>query len=332
MSHDFSDFERPIDRSAVPGEKWSRYAGRDILPMWVADMDFAAPPVVLEALRARLDHGVLGYTEAWPGLEQAVVEGIARDHGWSIRAEWLVWLPGMVSGFNLACRAIGHDGDGVFTATPIYPPFLGAPANNRRKLQQAALQFLDGRWGWDWDEVAAAIDPSSRLFMLCNPHNPVGRVFDRSELTRLAALAEAHDLVICSDEIHCGLVLDTDKPHIPIASLDPSVAARTITLMAPSKTWNIPGLYCAFAIISDEGLRRRYRHAMRGIVGHARRPQVMIATGQVVGPRHLVVAQPLAQLDPGDTETAEVQRDRLRHGPHRVIVELGQPPIEHHAS
>jgi len=269
MSDTADEFDAIIDREAVPGEKWSRYAGRDILPMWVADMDFRAPEAVLDAIRRRLDHGVLGYTDAWPSLEAAVIEGIARDHAWQIEADWLVWLPGMVSAFNLACRAIGHDGDGVFTATPIYPPFLGAPANNHRRLQQAALVPVGDRYEWEWDAVEAAIDDSTRLFMLCNPHNPVGRVFDRTELGRVAALCERRDLVICSDEIHCGLVLDENTPHLPIAALDPSVAARTITLMAPSKTWNIPALYCAFAVIPDPGLRRRYRHAMRGIVPHA---------------------------------------------------------------
>ncbi len=269
MNEAADDFDRIIDRRAVAGEKWSKYAEQDVIPMWVADMDFAAPQPILDAIRARLEHPVLGYADAWPSLEQAVVEGIERDHGWRIEPHWLVWLPGMVSAFNVACRAIGHDGDGVFTATPIYPPFLGAPANNRRRLQQAALVRGERRWEWDWQAVEQALDPGSRLFMLCNPHNPVGRVFDRQELTRIAEICAERDLVICSEEIHCGLVLDDDKPHIPIASLDESVAARTITLMAPSKTWNIPSLYCAFAIIPDDGLRRRYRHAMRGIVPHA---------------------------------------------------------------
>ncbi|MCB1907006.1 MAG: PatB family C-S lyase [Rhodocyclaceae bacterium] len=269
MADGVEDFDLIIDRRAVPGEKWSRYEGRDVIPMWVADMDFAAPEVVLDAIRRRLDHGVLGYTDAWPSLEQAVVDAMLRDYGWPIEPGWVVWLPGMVSALNVACRAIGDDGDGVFTATPIYPPFLRAPANNRRRLQHAALRAgEDGRWRWDWAATEAAMDASTRLFMLCNPHNPVGRVFDRQELERVAEICERRDLVICSDEIHCGLVLDEDRRHLPIAALDRSVAARTITLMAPSKTWNIPSLYCAFAIIPDRDLRRRFRHAMRGIVPH----------------------------------------------------------------
>ncbi|MCK0510537.1 MalY/PatB family protein [Aromatoleum buckelii] len=262
------DFDTEIDRRRVPGEKWGRYEGRDILPLWVADMDFAAPPPVVEALQRRLDHRVFGYTDAWPGLIEAVIEGLARDHAWRIEPDWLVWLPGVVTGFNLACRITGEAGDEVLTATPVYPPFLAAPGNSDRRLVTRPLAFADGRWCWDRAAFEAALTPRSRLLMLCNPHNPVGRVFDQDELRWLADLAERHDLTICSDEIHCGLVLDDDAPHVPIAALDASVAQRTITLMAPSKTWNIPALYCAFAVISDTRLRRRFRHAMHGIVPH----------------------------------------------------------------
>ncbi|MDO9598537.1 MAG: PatB family C-S lyase [Azoarcus sp.] len=262
------NFDRQPDRRDVPGEKWGRYADRDILPLWVADMDFTAPSPVLEALRNRIDHGVFGYTDAWPSLISAVTDGIERDHGWRVESDWLVWLPGVVTGLNLACRAVGGPGDGVFTATPIYPPFLFAPDNNERRLVSCALEERAGRWHWNREATAAAIDERTRLFMLCNPHNPVGRAFDREELSWIAALAEERDLVICSDEIHCGLVLDADRPHIPIAALDERTARRTITLMAPSKTWNIPSLYCAFAIIPDPALRSRFRRAMRGIVPH----------------------------------------------------------------
>ncbi|MDR2092877.1 MAG: PatB family C-S lyase [Azoarcus sp.] len=260
------DFDRHPDRREIPGEKWGRYAGRDILPMWVADMDFTAPPPVLEALRARVEHGVFGYTHPWPSLVEAVVQSVARDHAWAIDPDWLVWLPGVISGFNLACRAVGATGGAVFTATPIYPPFLAAPGNNGRRLVQAPLVLRNGRWQWDRAATVAAIGPDTRLFMLCNPHNPVGRVFDEDELHWIAAFTAQRDMIVCSDEIHCGLVLDPDKPHRPIAALDPDIARRTITLIAPSKTWNIPALYCAIAIIPDATLRANFRRAMRGIV------------------------------------------------------------------
>lgn len=262
------DFSTGPDRAGSDSIKWRRYAGRDVIPMWVADMDFAAPPPVLDALRARLDHGVFGYADPWPSVLDAVIEGIARDHDWRIEPDWLVWLPGVVTGFNIAARAVGQPGDGIFTATPVYPPFLHAPAHSDRRLVTTPLVQNGTRWEWDWPATEAAVADGVRLFMLCNPHNPVGRVFDRDELGRIAQLAERHDLVICSDEIHCGLVLDPAAPHIPIAALDESVARRTITLMAPSKTWNIPALYCAFAIIPDARLRARYKRAMAGIVPH----------------------------------------------------------------
>lgn len=262
------DFSQGPERAGSDSIKWRRYAGRDVIPMWVADMDFAAPPPVLDALKARLEHGVFGYADPWPTLQEAVIEGIARDHAWRIQPDWLVWLPGVVTGFNVAVRAVGQPGDGVLTATPVYPPFLHAPANFGQRLVTTALVRKGARWEWDWPRTEAAVADGVRLFMLCNPHNPVGRVFDREELTRIANLAERHDLVICSDEIHCGLVLDPATPHIPIAALDERTARRSITLMAPSKTWNIPALYCAFAIIPDAALRARYRRAMAGIVPH----------------------------------------------------------------
>lgn len=262
------DFDAAPDRSGTDSMKWRRVAGRDVIPLWVADMDFAAPPPVLAALQARVAHGVFGYADPWPSLVDAVVEGIARDHCWRVQPEWLVWLPGVVTGFNLACRAVGAPGDGVLTSTPVYPPFLTAPANSDRVLQAVPLAERDGRWGWDWPALEAAITTRSRLLMLCQPHNPVGRVFNRDELTRLLAVAEAHDLVVCSDEIHCGLVLEPGLEHLPFASLGEAAARRSITLMAPSKTWNIPALYCAFAIIPDPALRRAYLRQMRGIVPH----------------------------------------------------------------
>ncbi len=269
MPHAAFDFTTVLDRRAVPGEKWDRYAGRDVLPMWVADMDFAAPPCVIEALKQRLDHRVFGYTDAWPSLKDAIVDAMARDYAWAVDPSWIVFLPGMVAGFNVACRLAGEAGDGVITAAPVYPPMLAAPGHHNRALQRVDLvPGPSGAYGWDLEALAAVATPRSRLFLLCNPHNPVGRVYTRPELEALARFAEERDLLICSDEIHCGLVLDPETRHIPIATLGPEVARRTITLMAPSKTWNIPGLYCAFAIIPAPELRSRYRRAMRGIVPH----------------------------------------------------------------
>lgn len=263
-----ADFDTPPERRGGDSTKWNRYAGRDVLPMWVADMDFAAPPAVLAALHARIDHGVFGYSQAWPSLAEAVVEALQRDHAWSIHPDWIVWLPGLVSGLNVACRALAAPGDGVLTATPVYPPFMSAPRFSGRELVEVPLACTNGRWHWDLARAQAAVTPRSRLLLLCNPHNPVGRVFGADELAAIAEFCARHALVLVSDEIHCGLVLDTALRHLPVAALDPQLARRCVTLMAASKTWNLPGLGCAFAVIPDDGLRQRWRRAMRGIVPH----------------------------------------------------------------
>lgn len=262
------DFDAVVERRGTDSSKWLRYAGRDVIPMWVADMDFAAPTPVLEALHRRVGHGVFGYAEAPVSAVEAVVSALDRDYGWKVAPEWIVWLPGLVTGLNVVCRAACEQGDAVFTATPIYPPFLSAPRLSERTLVTAPLSLNGNRWEWDLDAVEAALTERTRLFMLCNPHNPVGRAYTRGELEAIADIAERRDMVICSDEIHAGLVLDPDCRHLPIAQLDERIAARSITLMAPSKTWNIPGLGCAFAIVPYAGLRRRIEHAMRGIVPH----------------------------------------------------------------
>ncbi|HEX8963898.1 MAG TPA: PatB family C-S lyase [Rhodocyclaceae bacterium] len=266
------DFDRPIDRAG--GEfrdsiKWNRYAGRDVIPLWVADMDFAAPPAVLAALRRRVDHGVFGYGHPWPSLVAAVAEHLEREYAWPIDPDWLVWLPGLVSGLHIACRATGSDGDAVFTATPIYPPFLSAPGHSGRRAVSAPLVRDEQGWAWDWAGVDAVLRSARpRLLLLCHPHNPVGRAWQEDELAQVFALAEKHDLVVCSDEIHCDLILDPERRHRPFAALSEAAAKRSITLMAPSKTFNIPGLGCAFAVIPDARLRRDFRDAMNGIVPH----------------------------------------------------------------
>lgn len=269
-----SPFDIPIDRRGSDSIKWGKYADRDVLPLWVADMDFAAPPPVIEALQQRLAHGVFGYGAPPASLTESVLTHLQSEYSWAIDSEWIVWLPGLVSGLNISCRAV--DGD-VLTATPIYPPFLSAPQLSGRSLHTVDLACADGRWQWDKNALQMALttpqgkpshEKKTGLFLLCHPHNPVGRCWNREELLDLADFAERNELVVCSDEIHCGLILDADKRHIPFASLSPESARRSITLMAPSKTFNIPGLGCAFAVIPDATLRRRFLRAMDGIVPH----------------------------------------------------------------
>ena len=259
---DFATLARAPDST-----RWAKYAGTDTIPLWVADMDFAAPPAVIDALQQRVANGVFGYGQPWPSLADSVVEHCAKEYGWQIEPDWLVWLPGLVSGLHVACRAVGEAGDGVFTATPVYPPFLSSPVESGRRPLTLPLVKDEMGTGWGWDFAAAdAIMKAARLFLLCHPHNPVGRAWREDELWQLAALSEKHDLVVCSDEIHCDLTLA--GTHRPFATLSPEIAARTITLMAPSKTFNIAGLGCSFAIVPDAALRRRFLAAMHGIVPH----------------------------------------------------------------
>ena len=256
------DFDTVIDRRGTSSIKWDKYADRnDVIAMWVADMDFQSPAPVLTALHQRIEHGVFGYTPQPPvALVEIVVEHLKRCYHWSVDPEWLVWLPGLVCGLNVTCRAVGEPGDAILSATPVYYHLFKAPQAMSCETITAPMALDGQRWQLDFDRMTAAVTPRTRLFMLCNPHNPVGRVYSRAELLQLADWCEQHDLLLCSDEIHCQLILDQSKTHIPIASLDPAIAARTITLMAPSKTYNLPGLGCAFAIISNATLRTSLYH------------------------------------------------------------------------
>ncbi len=262
------DFDRFIDRRGTGSAKWHKADSEDVIPLGVADMDFASPPAVLEALRERVDHGVFGYSYPTAELTETIRLRTRERYAWQIEAEWIVWLPGLVPGLNAACRAAGDVGDQVLSAVPVYPPFLTAPKNMRRELRTAPLQLEGERWTFDFEALEAAITPKTKLFLLCNPHNPVGRVFDRKELETLADLCLQHDLIICADEIHCELILDADKEHIPVATLSSEIAAKTITLMSPSKTFNLAGIGVALAIIPDVKLRLTFMKSIAGIVPH----------------------------------------------------------------
>ena len=262
------DFDTPIERRGTSSLKWDKYKGKDIIPLWVADMDFKAPPAVIEALRKHIDHGVFGYTLPPDDLLDAVADMLEHEHAWKVKHEWIVWLPGLVTGINVACRATGNPGDEALTTIPAYPPFLSAPVFSQRTLLTVPHVEDHGTYIFDFAGIENAITPRTRMFILCNPQNPTGRVFTKDELTRLAEICLRHNLIICSDEIHCGLVLDNDKQHISFAALGEEITQKTITLLAPSKTYNLPGLGCSFAVIPDRELRKDFRKAMQGIVPH----------------------------------------------------------------
>ncbi|PIE25015.1 MAG: aspartate aminotransferase [Neptuniibacter caesariensis] len=260
------DFDDHIDRTGTASQKWEKYSDRDILPMWVADTDFASPPAIIDALHQRIEHGVFGYTNVPPELVEQVIARMDQRYNWQIKQEWIVWLPGLVCGLNLACRAVGKPGDTVLTPTPVYPPFMSAPKLSDREVCTVPLQQSGSHFILDLAALEASITEHSQLLLFCNPHNPGGTVYSRDELKQLADIIVKHDLTLCSDEIHCDLILEQGLQHTPIATLNPEIAARTITLMAPSKTYNIAGLGCSFAIIPDSQLRQQFIKVRKGIV------------------------------------------------------------------
>ena len=275
------DFDRVIDRRSSDSNKWRKFPS-DVLPLWVADMDFPSPPAVVQALRARVEHGFFGYLRENPELHEVVAERMAKRYGWRVSPEAVVLIPGVNVADNFACGALAAPGEGILLQTPAYPPILRAASNLGRVREEHVLaRDASGRYAVDLDAFAAAITPRTKAFVLCNPHNPVGRAWNRAELEGMAAACLKRDLWIVADEIHCDLLLD-GRQHVPIASLSPEVEARTITFMAPSKTFNLPGLKCGVAIIPDPRLRERLTAAMGDLMS---KPNVLGHTAAVAAYR-----------------------------------------------
>ncbi|MCM2973168.1 MalY/PatB family protein [Larsenimonas suaedae] len=262
------DFTTVTTRRHMGSTKWSRF-DEDVLPLWVADMDFRSPEPVIEALEARVKHGVFGYTFASDALKRTLCDWSARHYGLTLEPAWQHWLPGVVPALHIAAQALTELGDDILTLTPIYPPFLHIAENVGRHTQTAALRAPtaeDPQWRLDITALERAITPRTRMLLLCHPHNPTGHVFDSQELAELAALVERYDLWVCSDELHCDLIHDTGRAHVPLIKAEPRLAERTITLWAPSKTFNVAGLTSACAVIADDGLRKRFKRACLGLM------------------------------------------------------------------
>lgn len=254
------DFDQLPERRGTGATKWDRFP--DHVPYWVADMDFRSPDCVIEALQRRVGHGVFGYANAHPGLDDAVLDYLARTHGADrITKDHLVHLPGMVLALSLACRAFCVPGDAVMISSPVYYPFFKVAADAGAELIDVPHLRDEITWRFDWDGMEKAITPRTRVLILCNPQNPLGRVFSAEEIERLAEFCERHDLILVADEIHCDLILEPDQPHYSALRLPKTFQKRLITLMAPSKTWNIAGLGYAFAVIEDDNLRRKFNAA-----------------------------------------------------------------------
>jgi len=263
MTYDFASLR---SRHGTDSQKWQKYRGRDVLPMWVADMDFHAAPEIVDALKDRAEEGVFGYSRPVDSTTKAVLEYLARTFGWSVDPDWLVWLPGLVPGIAMACRAVGLRGEGVMLNTPVYPPFFSCPKLAERVSITTALVWTGTRWEMDWAAMERAVTPQTRLFLLCSPHNPVARLWSRAELQQLAEFCQRHDLIVCADEVHCDIAYE-GIAFTAFATLSPEIAARTITLQSPSKTYNVAGLACAYAIVPDARLRAAFRHAGMTMLG-----------------------------------------------------------------
>lgn len=260
------NFDEWIDRHHSDSRKWQKYADRDILPLWVADTDFRSPPAVIEALQARVAHGVFGYGSEPVELIDLVIERMASRYNWHIEADWLVLLPGVVAGLNLCVRAFTSPGEGTLAPTPIYPPFRQAAAWAGRSQINLQMRLEHQRWVMDLAAAEMLLSGNEKLLMLCNPHNPGGTVYRREELEQQLRFAKRHDLIVCSDEIHCDLILEPGLTHIPFATLSEDAAQRSVTLISPSKTFNIAGLGASLAIIPNKVLRQRFKEARRGLV------------------------------------------------------------------
>ncbi len=260
------DFDQHVDRRNTDCDKWDKYKDTDILPMWVADTDFRSPPEVLDALHQRIDHGVLGYGHAPDALTDTIVARLAERYNWKIDPEWIVYLPGLVCGLNLTVRALTEAKEAAMTPCPIYPPFVSSIKLAEREICKVPVALKEGRWLIDLERADNLIPKNTKLMMFCNPFNPGGTVYRREELEEVLAFAEKHDLYVCSDEIHCDLLLDEDAVHIPFASLSESAQKRSVTLIAPSKTFNIAGLGASIAIVPDPDLRRKFVRTRQGIV------------------------------------------------------------------
>lgn len=259
------NFDEVINRKNTDSFKWDFFQDpKGTIPMPVADMDFRSAEPILQALREVTEHGVFGYSIVPEELKNILQERLERLYGWKTDKEWQVWVPGLVPAITATCKAIGEIGDAVITSIPVYHPFHLAPGYVGKKLQTFPLIEVDNRWTFDFVALEKAITEDTKLFMLCNPYNPAGTVFTQAELEKLAKICQNHNLIICSDEIHCDLILDENKKHVPIASLSQVTENMTITLLAPSKTFNIAGLGCSVAIIPNPELRQKFNAAKDG--------------------------------------------------------------------
>ena len=261
------DFDQIIDRRHTESLKWHYYP-QEILPMWVADMDFKAPEPVIQALQERVEHGIFGYGCSPDGLDEAILQHMVDFYDWSVKPEDVNFVCGVVTGFAHAIYSLTQPGDRVLIQTPVYPPILKAPeATGRQCVHNPLILAEDGSYAIDFDDFERKVATGVKLFILCNPHNPVGRVFSHEELLKMAEICLKHNVLICSDEIHGDLIFSGYK-HIPIASLSPEVAQLTVTYFAPSKTFNIAGLSTSVVVAENPLIKDKLCQTLPMLLGH----------------------------------------------------------------
>lgn len=268
------NFDTVIDRRNTYSSKWDTIGGKslpeDVLPLSLADMDFKSPPEVIEALSKRVEHGVFGYSFDHDGLKEIVCERMRKLYQWEVHPSEVLFSPGVISGMASITRAVSNVGDGILMQTPVFGPFFRIAEYNQRTVQALDLDYVQDdssifHYEIDFDAFeAAAANPKTSLFYLCNPHNPCGFVFSREDLERIVDICMKHNVVICSDDIHGELLLD-DIPHIPAASLAPEISQNTVTLISPSKTFNLAGLSCSVIIAQNKNLHEKIHYALRSM-------------------------------------------------------------------
>ena len=256
------DFDKIIERRGTGAVKTDAlkkvYGKEDLIPLWVADMEFETPDFILEAIRKRLEHPVFGYTVMPEGYWETVKTWIEDHHGWKTETEWMTFIPGIVKGIGMVINALLEKEDKVIIQPPVYHPFRLIPQKNGREVVFNPLKELpDGSYEMDFENLEAVCDPKCKLLILSNPHNPAGIVWSRETLMKLADFCHSHGITVISDEIHCDMALFGNR-HIPFASVSEKAAECSITFGAPSKTFNIAGIVSSYAIVPDEGLRKKF--------------------------------------------------------------------------
>jgi cystathionine beta-lyase len=276
------NFDLIINRGGTNSAKWRQYP-EDVLPLWVADMDFAAPEPIQAALHRFVEHGVFGYEFPSKELRETVAARMETLYGWQVSPDAVVATPGVVAGFTLAANGLCETGQGLLVQPPVYPPFLKVNGSAGLVRQEAALmpETIGStlRYSVDFDIFQKAIHSNGArtgMFLFCNPHNPTGQIYSKDDLVCMAEICLKNNIVICSDEIHSEILLGGTN-HIPIAALDPEISDHTVTLIAPSKTFNIPGLFCGFAIIPNKDLLERYKKTVECMAMHVSSPGLAAA-------------------------------------------------------